>query len=124
MRGTAAASDHRYGTLVRVNSGELRQRAAGLGVAVSYWDWQGHERHVPDETLAAIVASIEEAPSPPSPPPTAAVCRVPEERSWGFTLQLYSLRSRGSWGQGDLRDLADFAAWSARDLAADFVVIN
>ncbi|HEY1701085.1 MAG TPA: 4-alpha-glucanotransferase [Trebonia sp.] len=107
-----------------MNSGELRQRAAALGVAVSYWDWQGHERHVPDKTLTAIVASIEEAPSPPPPPATAAVCRVPEERSWGFTLQLYSLRSRGSWAHGDLRDLADFTVWLARDLSADFVVIN
>src|SRR6202008_4744442 len=37
---------------------------------------------------------------------------------------LYSLYSRASWGHGDLRDLADFAAWSARDLGADFVVVN
>ena len=49
---------------------------------------------------------------------------MPAERSWGFTVQLYSLRSRGSWGHGDLRDLADFAAWSARDLGAGFVLIN
>ena len=39
-------------------------------------------------------------------------------------MQLYSLRSRGSWGHGDLRDLADLAAWSARDLGAGFVLIN
>ena len=49
---------------------------------------------------------------------------MPLERSWGFTVQLYSLRSAGSWGHGDLRDLADFAAWSARDLGAGFVLIN
>ena len=49
---------------------------------------------------------------------------MPSERSWGFTVQLYSLRSGGSWGHGDLRDLADFAAWSARDLGAGFVLIN
>jgi 4-alpha-glucanotransferase len=39
-------------------------------------------------------------------------------------VQLYSLRSRASWGHGDLRDLADLAAWSARDLGAGFVLIN
>ena len=39
---------------------------------------------------------------------------VPQTRSWGFTVQLYSLRSRPSWGHGDLRDLADLAAWSGR----------
>jgi len=120
-----------------VSDGELRRRAAELGVAVSYWDWQGHEVIVPDETLARIVAALSDtalsdtAPAPaPAPAPGApfaapdAVAPVPSERSWGFTVQLYSLRSRSSWGHGDLRDLADFAAWSARDLGAGFVLIN
>jgi 4-alpha-glucanotransferase len=49
---------------------------------------------------------------------------VPAQRSWGFTVQLYSVRSRASWGHGDFRDLADLATWSARDLGADFVVVN
>src|SRR6202000_1487580 len=53
-----------------------------------------------------------------------AVAPVPEGRSWGFAVQLYSVRSAGSWGHGDLRDLADLAAWSARDLGAGFVLIN
>jgi 4-alpha-glucanotransferase len=45
-------------------------------------------------------------------------------RGWGFTVQLYSLRSRLSWGHGDLRDLADLAVWSGRELGAAFVLIN
>jgi 4-alpha-glucanotransferase len=45
-------------------------------------------------------------------------------RAWGFWLQLYALRSRTSWGMGDLRDLAELAEWSARDLGADFVLVN
>ena len=109
----------------RVSNLELRQRAAGLGVSVSYWDWRGQEVTVPDETLAAIVAALEDAPAVDggfTPPDAAAP--PPAQRSWGFTVQLYSLRSRGSWGHGDLRDLADFAAWSARDLGAGFVLIN
>jgi 4-alpha-glucanotransferase len=57
-------------------------------------------------------------------PGEPAVAPVPEQRSWGFTVQLYSLRSRASWGHGDLRDLAEFAAWAARDLGAGFVLIN
>ena len=105
--------------------GELRQRAAELGVSVSYWDWQGQQVHVGDETLAAIVAELEQAPPPDSTlSAPEAVVPVPEERSWGFAVQLYSLRSRGSWGHGDLRDLADLAAWSARELGAGFVLIN
>jgi 4-alpha-glucanotransferase len=115
---------------VRVDSGELRRRAAELGVSVSYWDWQGREVIVPDETLAAIVATLEDAPAADTPTaggsPAApdAVAPTPAERSWGFAVQLYSLRSRNSWGFGDLRDLADLAARSARDLGAGFVLIN
>jgi 4-alpha-glucanotransferase len=113
---------------VRVNNGDLRQRAADMGVQVSYWDWLGNEVTVPDETLEAIVAALGDAP-PPRPGSASAsgvtaVAPVPQRRAWGFTVQLYSLRSRDSWGHGDLRDLADLAAWSARDLGADFVLIN
>jgi 4-alpha-glucanotransferase len=110
---------------VRVSTGELRRRAAELGVAVSYHDWQGHEVVVPDATLAAIVAALEDAPPADGARRAPdAVAPAPATRSWGFAVQLYSLRSRGSWGHGDLRDLADLAAWSARDLGAGFVLIN
>jgi 4-alpha-glucanotransferase len=132
-----------------VSNQELQRQAAELGVSVSYWDWQGDEVIVPDETLAAIVAvlentglenaglentrpgnpGLEDAPpadgaphQPDAPAPVAAP--VPAERTWGFAVQLYSLRSRGSWGHGDLRDLADLAAWSAGELGAGFVLIN
>ena len=52
--------------------------------------------------------------------------RPPEltERQWGFSVQLYSVRSRQSWGHGDLGDLADLATWSASDLGAGFILIN
>ncbi|MFD0536798.1 4-alpha-glucanotransferase [Actinomadura luteofluorescens] len=43
---------------------------------------------------------------------------------WGFTAQLYSVRSAASWGLGDLRDLADLADWSGRELGAGFVLVN
>jgi 4-alpha-glucanotransferase len=113
-----------------VSDAELRRRAAELGVSVNYWDWRGREITVPGETLRAIVAALESVPSAagsvgnPAGGAGEAVAPLPSERSWGFTVQLYSLRSRRSWGHGDLRDLADFAAWSARDLGAGFVLIN
>jgi 4-alpha-glucanotransferase len=80
---------------------------------------------VPDETLQAIVAALEAAPPADDSfrAPDATIA-APGERSWGFAVQLYSLRSRDSWGHGDLRDLANLAAWSARDLGAGFVLIN
>jgi len=45
-------------------------------------------------------------------------------RVWGLLTQLYSVRSRQSWGLGDLADLADLMAWAAGDLGADFVLVN
>ncbi|MFB9834461.1 4-alpha-glucanotransferase, partial [Actinoallomurus acaciae] len=33
----------------------------------------------------------------------------PGTRAWGFMVQLYSVRSRGSWGLGDLADLRSLA---------------
>ena len=85
---------------------------------------------MPAQTLAQIVTVLSEAESSGARPAKSAlvaadaVAPVPAERSWGFTVQLYSLRSRASWGHGDLRDLADFACWSARELGAGFVLIN
>lgn len=46
------------------------------------------------------------------------------QRAWGLLSQLYSIRSRQSWGLGDLADLADMMAWAAADLNADFVLVN
>jgi 4-alpha-glucanotransferase len=47
-----------------------------------------------------------------------------ERRAWGFATQLYSVRSKQSWGVGDLTDLEDLAVWSAAEHQADFVLIN
>ncbi len=45
-------------------------------------------------------------------------------RAWGYTLQLHSVRSRRSWGMGDLGDLAELAAIAGHDLGAGFLVVN
>ncbi|ORV87506.1 4-alpha-glucanotransferase [Mycobacterium interjectum] len=45
-------------------------------------------------------------------------------RAWGLAAQLYSVRSRQSWGVGDLTDLTDLAVWSASRHGADYVLIN
>ncbi|HEY1616492.1 MAG TPA: 4-alpha-glucanotransferase [Streptosporangiaceae bacterium] len=49
---------------------------------------------------------------------------APDRRAWGFTVQLYSVRSRDSWGHGDLHDLAELARWSGRELGAGFILVN
>ena len=43
---------------------------------------------------------------------------------WGLLVQLYSVRSRASWGLGDLADLADLAWLAARRGGADFIAVN
>jgi len=45
-------------------------------------------------------------------------------RAWGFAAQLYSVRSRRSWGLGDLGDLRDLVGWSGHDLGADYLLVN
>lgn len=47
-----------------------------------------------------------------------------DKRMVGVMAQLYSVRSSRSWGVGDLSDLSELAAWSARTLGADFCAIN
>ncbi len=45
-------------------------------------------------------------------------------RAWGYMAQLYSVRSRASWGVGDLADLAEIAALAGSRSGADFVLVN
>jgi 4-alpha-glucanotransferase len=125
---------------------ELIRRAEAAGVVPCYLDSRRQRVEVSAGTLAAILDALGEPVGPARPDEPegpgepegrggrdvpdddvgAAAPRppVPRERSWGFTAQLYSVRSRRSWGHGDFADLADLAAWSARDLGAGFVLIN
>jgi 4-alpha-glucanotransferase len=107
---------------------ELVQRARSAGIATDYRDWRGQYVAVPAETLAAILDVLEQPTGVPqtglSADHAVPQLKFPEERAWGFAVQLYSLRSRQSWGHGDLHDLAVLAKWSASELGAGFVLIN
>ncbi|HEV3014288.1 MAG TPA: 4-alpha-glucanotransferase, partial [Actinomycetota bacterium] len=55
-------------------------------------------------------------------------CHLPPEleaggRAWGWATQLYAVRSRASWGIGDLGDLAGLLAATA-PLGAGFALLN
>ena len=53
------------------------------------------------------------------------VCHLPEElNTWGWAVQLYAVRSRASWGLGDLADLRELARWSRADLGAGMLTLN
>jgi 4-alpha-glucanotransferase len=43
---------------------------------------------------------------------------------WGFSTQLYGLRSSRNWGVGDFSDLAALQEWAAQDLGADIIGLN
>ncbi|WP_207386249.1 4-alpha-glucanotransferase [Protofrankia symbiont of Coriaria ruscifolia] len=47
-------------------------------------------------------------------------------RTWGWMIQLYALRSAGSWGMGDYADLAELAVWSGSEEGrrADVLLVN
>ncbi|HYO83808.1 MAG TPA: 4-alpha-glucanotransferase [Bryobacteraceae bacterium] len=52
-------------------------------------------------------------------------CYLPEDwRAWGWSLQLYALRSSQSWGMGDLHDLGELARWSSEELGAGALMVN
>ena len=111
-------------------------------MTTAYRDWQDRKIQVSDQTLEAVLAVLGAAPPPARARPGAVHSRSREplaapwgpadhpaapsgpRSGWGFTVQLYSVRSRHSWGHGDLHDLADLATWSGRELGAAFVLIN
>ena len=47
-----------------------------------------------------------------------------DRRAWGYATQLYSVRSRDSWGMGDLQDLADLATFASTQHFAQYVLVN
>jgi 4-alpha-glucanotransferase len=124
---------------------DLVRAARARGVTVAYRDWHGRRVEAGSDTLTAILDALGDPATAEQPPPPgqrspgatressgppfgkiagSAYAPQPRERSWGFTVQLYALRSRLSWGHGDFRDVADLAAWSARDLGAGFVLCS
>jgi 4-alpha-glucanotransferase len=127
---------------------DLIRRAKAAGIAPEYENWRHELVQVPPETLEALLGALDRAAalghgaaaeseaSPDAGTSPAeireirerdaglAIPELPPRRAWGFTVQLYSVRSRQSWGHGDLHDLADLAAWSGRDLDAGFILLN
>jgi 4-alpha-glucanotransferase len=43
---------------------------------------------------------------------------------WGWSAQLYALRSAQSWGMGELSDLQRLGRWSAKELGAGVLLVN
>ena len=50
-------------------------------------------------------------------------CWLPDQPTWGWTVQLYAARSATSWGMGDLGDLRTLREW-AQSQGAGFLLVN
>lgn len=79
-----------------------------------------------------LVAEIGPAQGQPASSATSSLIITPNhldlpasmgERGWGAMAQLYSVRSRESWGVGDADDLTEIASYLG-DQGADFLLIN
>jgi 4-alpha-glucanotransferase len=56
--------------------------------------------------------------------PSAVPSSSDEQRLWGWMVQLYAVRSAGSWGIGDYADLAELARWSGAEQQAGVLLVN
>ncbi|HEX2681854.1 MAG TPA: 4-alpha-glucanotransferase, partial [Candidatus Dormibacteraeota bacterium] len=115
----------RAGTIQSV--GLSSERARRWGVRPSYYGWQGD---LVETSLAAEEAILRSLGANKDRPPrrrrlklTDEKCAPAPNRAWGWAIQLYALRSRDSWGVGDLADLRRFARWSRRQ-GASCVLLN
>jgi 4-alpha-glucanotransferase len=115
-----AATDRLPGTIAA-----RTDRARPLPAPGTLVDADGVRREVPEipaglepgwyrlELAEQDVTVVVAPPALPRPP-----------RWWGWMLQLYALRSAGSWGIGDLGDLRAFTTWTGTEHGAGAVLLN
>src|SRR6202171_318082 len=96
----------------------MLDRAERWGILPSYHGWQGDlvetSGATKDAILAAMGATQDQPPRMRRPKLSNEPCYAPPQRTWGWAIQLYALRSRDSWGIGDLGDLRRFGRWSKK----------
>ncbi len=105
----------------------ISEKGRRWGILPAYHGWQGDvvetSPQVEHAILAALRAEAERPPKTRRPRVPDEPCAPAPERTWGWAVQLYALRSRESWGVGDLSDLRRFARWS-RKRGASVLLVN
>lgn len=124
---TRLADRDRAGVLAPTIAVRVDGRARPLAGAVLLVGEAGEEIEVRDELPADLVPGWyrvhtrdgQEATLVAAPPQVPA-----SPATWGWMLQLYALRSAGSWGIGDLGDLREFVDWTAGEHGAGAILLN
>src|SRR5579859_452344 len=106
----------------------MGDRAAAWGVKRTYVGYRGDLVRPPDTTIDAIVGAMagsrkRRPKRPPPPDGHSGVCAAPPSRAWGWAVQVYAIRSRESWGIGDLADLRRMGSW-ARESGASVMLTS
>jgi 4-alpha-glucanotransferase len=105
----------------------MSERARRWGILPAYYGWQGDLVQTTPEVEQAILDAMEATRDRPPrlrrPKLPDEQCWPAPERTWGWAVQLYALRSRDSWGVGDFADLRRFAKWS-RAAGASAILLN
>ena len=105
----------------------MSERSIRWGVLPRYFGYRGDVIETQPETEEAILAAM--AASGDHPPRVrrltipAEKCEPPPSRAWGWAAQIYAVRSRDSWGIGDLADLRRLGRM-ARSQGASVLLIN
>ncbi len=102
---------------IKTNLFEMARRDIG------YYEVQVECRH-PDNIFPGAVSILKKKSRIIVTPDS---CYIPSElqngRTWGLSVNLYSIRSSKNWGIGDFTDLKEIVRWTA-DLKGGFVGIN
>jgi len=105
----------------------MSERSVSWGVLPRYFGYRGAVVETTSETEDAILAAMGAGSDHPPrarrreiPPVKSA---PPPSRAWGWAAQIYAVRSRESWGIGDLADLRRLGRM-ARSQGASVLLIN
>src|SRR5450759_296331 len=107
---------------------QMTEHAKRWGVLPSYSSYQGQLVETSTQTeeaiLAAMGASGERPPRARRHQPLPETpCAPAPKRAWGWAVQPYAVRSKDSWGIGDMADLRRLARWSRRE-GASLILLN
>ncbi|MHB8588249.1 MAG: 4-alpha-glucanotransferase [Candidatus Dormibacteraceae bacterium] len=105
----------------------MSERSLRWGVLPRYFGYRGDVIETQPETEDAILAAMGAGSDHPprarrrETPPVKS--EPPPSRAWGWAAQIYAVRSRDSWGIGDLADLRHLGRM-ARSQGASVLLIN